>query len=356
MKRILFLALMVIPVLATATYLDPLNAYDYARSGVKGLYLAGGLEYGMDNALYNKDSEKREPLDPNYDFKANNIWVPIKIGYSFNEMFSAGIVIPLYMPSSETTTSNEEGNAVTVKQTNTGLANPWIWGKGVFALGGGFLLGPRLGIKIPVGAYTIEDQAKDLFDDPQADEKALTGDKSLAIDIAALFACRPESCPFRLDGQLAVRYSMEGKYSWDETWYPTTGDSYDVSVEYTDTPGMTLNFKAMPGIAFGSKYEFETYLIADYYRLLTDTKVKETITADTWVTTTEDDSEGGMLFSVGLKQDWAPDANNTVELKFLYDVMVAGGEFDPSIGGDNTWYTPGGMAVGLGYFGYIPMP
>lgn len=342
MKKLLFLVAIMLPVLASASMLDPLYDFDYARAGVKGLYVAGGPDINMDNALYDKDGKKLDAPE----YKSMDIWVPIKLGYSFNEMYSAGVVVPLASLDQTTTFAGVDS-----KQTNFGLGNPWVWGKGVFMTGNGFMIGPRLGIKVPAGAYTIEDQAKDYMDDPTADLKAITGDKSLAIDVAAVFAARPESNPFRLDGQLALRYNMEGSYSFDSI-DPMTGTT--VTEDLKITPGMMLDFRAMPGMAFGGNKNFEAYLWLEYAMMLTEGKATDTISG----VTLDETSKGGSMFSAGIKADYAFDPNNNVELKFLYDVMAAGPEYTDTIGGvdvTSSGSTPAGMSIGVGYFGFIPM-
>ena len=190
-----------------------------------------------------------------------------------------------------------------------------------------------------------------MIDDPTADVKAITGDKSLAIDVAAVFSARPESNPFRLDGQLALRYSMEGTYSYDMIFVDPFGAQTTVSAEVKDTPGMWLDFRAMPGMAFGGNKNFEAYLWLEYAMMLTEGK---TTTSVDGVAGDETTSKGGSMFTAGIKADYAFDPNNNVELKFLYDVMVAGPEVTTA-GVTESGLMPAGMSFGLGYFGYIPM-
>jgi hypothetical protein len=337
MKKLLFLVAIMLPVLASASMLDPLYDFDYARAGVKGLYVTGGPDINMDSALYDKDGKKIEGTD----YSSMDIWVPIRLGYCFNEQYSAGIVLPIASLDHKTTVAGVES-----KEANTGLGNPWIWAKGVYTTGSGFMIGPRLGVKLPVLAYTMEDQMKDFMSDPTADVKAVTGDKSMAIDVAAVFSARPESNPFRLDGQLALRYSMEGTYSYDFDFLGTT-----VAYEVKDTPGMMLDFRAMPGMAFGGNKNFEAYLWLEYAMMLTEGK---TTTSVDGLAGDETKTKGGSMFSAGIKADYGFDPNNNLELKFLYDVMAAGPE-TTTAGVTTSGVIPAGMSVGVGYFGYIPM-
>lgn len=337
MKKLLFLVVMMLPVLASASMLDPLYDFDYARAGVKGLYVTGGPDINMDSALYDKDGKKLEDID----YSSMDIWVPIRLGYCFNEQYSAGIVLPIASLDHKTTVAGVES-----KEVNTGLGNPWVWAKGVYTTGSGFMIGPRLGVKVPALAYTMEDQMKDFMDDPTADPKAITGDKSLAIDVAAVFSARPESNPFRMDGSLALRYSMEGTYSYDMDFLGTT-----VTTEIKNTPGMWLDFRAMPGMAFGGNKSFEAYLWLEYAMMLTEGK--STMSVD-GVAGDEETSKGGSMFTAGIKADYAFDPNNNLELKFLYDVMAAGPEYTTA-GVSESGAMPAGMSFGLGYFGYIPM-
>ncbi len=345
MKKLLFLVAIMLPVLASASMLDPLYDFDYARAGVKGLYVAGGPDVNMDSALYDKDGKKIDVPD-GFEYSSMDIWVPIKLGYSFNEKYSAGVVVPIASLSHKTSATGVDE----VTEANTGLGNPWVWAKGVFVTGNGFMVGPRLGVKVPALAYTIEDQAKDFMDDPTADVKATTGDKNLAIDVAAVFAARPESNSFRLDGQLALRYNMEGTYSFDTVYIdPLTGQPTTVTQDVKYTPGMMLDFRAMPGMAFGGNKNFEAYLWLEYAMMLTESTTTTTVSG----VDVESKTKGGSMFSAGIKADYAFDPNNNVELKFLYDVMAAGTE-DSDTGAD-AGPMPAGMSFGLGYFGYIPM-
>jgi hypothetical protein len=352
MKKLLFLVAIMLPVLAFASMLDPLYDFDYARAGVKGLYVAGGPDINMDSALYDKDGKKIDVPD-GFKYSSMDIWVPIKLGYSFNEKYSAGVVVPIASLSHKSSATG----VTEVTEANTGLGNPWIWGKGVYTTGSGFMIGPRLGIKVPALAYTYEEQGKDAFDnrtDAAYETKAITGDKSLAIDVAAVFAARPESNSFRLDGQLALRYSMEGKYTYDVENVTATGSEI-VSEELAVTPGMMLDFRAMPGMAFGGNKNFEAYLWLEYAMMLTDTK---STFSQAGVAGPETTSKGGSIFSAGIKADYAFDPNNNLELKFLYDVMAAGPENTTTIGGTDVTSSgtaAAGMSFGLGYFGYIPM-
>jgi hypothetical protein len=347
MKKLLFLVAIMLPVLAFASNIDPLYDFDYARAGVKGLYVTGGPDVNMDNAVYDKDGKKIDQ-PAGFKYSSMDIWVPIRLGYSFNEKYSAGVVVPIASLSHKTTAMT---GAEEVTQANTGLGNPWVWGKGVFTTGSGFMIGPRLGVKIPALAYTMEDQIKDMIADPTADVKATTGDKSLAIDVAAVFAARPESNSFRLDGQLALRYSMEGKYSYDVE-IPATPltPAQTVTTEVAYTPGMMLDFRAMPGMAFGGNKNFEAYLWLEYAMMLTEST---STTTSGGTAAPEVKTKGGSMFSGGIKADYAFDPNNNLELKFLYDVMAAGTQTsDTSL---DATPTPAGMSVGIGYFGYIPM-
>jgi hypothetical protein len=342
MKKLLFLVAIMLPVLAFASMLDPLYDFDYARAGVKGLYVTGGPDINMDSALYDKDGKKIEGID----YSSMDIWVPIRLGYCFNEQYSAGIVLPIASLDHKTTVAGVEG-----KEVNTGLGNPWIWAKGIYTTGSGFMIGPRLGVKVPALAYTYEDQVKDMIDDPTADVKAITGDKSLAIDVAAVFSARPESNPFRLDGQLALRYSMEGTYSYDMVFVDPLGGETTMSAEVKDTPGMMLDFRAMPGMAFGGNKNFEAYLWLEYAMMLTEGKTTSSFDG---VAGDETTTKGGSMFTAGIKADYGFDPNNNLELKFLYDVMAAGPE-STTAGVSTSGSIPAGMSVGVGYFGYIPM-
>jgi hypothetical protein len=345
MKSLLALALL--PVLLFASNIDPLYDFDYARIGVKGFYITGGVEANLDNAMYDKDGKKVESvMDPtgqtvDYAYKSTDIWVPIRVGYSFNEVLCLGLVAPL---ASLTNTATTGG--VDYTETNTAFGNPWVWVKGSFIFENNFRLSPRLGIKAPLLAYTMEDQAKDRFNDPTAKVKAITGDKNLAFDLGVVLSARPDTNPFRLDSQLAFRYSVEGTYSY-QMLDTTTGTAVDV--ETRATPGAWVNLRVMPGMAFGVYKNIETYLWLEYAMKLTEDKATSTVDGNPG---TDTSVKGGSMFTAGVRGVYAVDPDNMFELKFLYDVMTAGGEY----GSTGVSYTmPAGMAIGLGYYGYLPM-
>ena len=339
MKNAVLAMLITMSSLLLATNIDPLYDFDYARVGIKGMYLTGGPEFNLDNAYYDDSGKKVE--GDGYEYSSMDIWIPIRLGYSFNERFSAGVVVPIASLSHKTilSTGSEE-----MTQSNTGLGNPWLWGKGclIGALANNLRL--RLGIKLPFGAYTIEDQMIDFYNDPNSDIKLITGDKSLAFDLAVVFTSRNQSSQFRLDGQAAIRYSMEGTYMYDII----DQSASSVTVEEKITPGIWINLRAMPGMAFFSSKSLEAYLWLEYAMQLTHDKKKSTTGG---IDNGEMKTSGKSLFTTGIRADVLFDPNNVLELKFLYDVMAVGGKTGP-----NTFDAmPAGMSFGLGYFGYIPM-
>jgi len=344
----IFYTIILLPVLIFASNIDPLYDFDYARIGVKGFYITGGAEVNLDNAMYDKDGKKVETIvdatgqTVDYAYKSMDIWVPIRIGYCFSEVFCAGVIAPLASLSHTATIAG-----VDYTEANTAPSNPWVWVKGTFIFQNDLVLSPRIGLKAPLLAYTMEDQASDRFNDPTADVKAVTGDKNLAFDLGIVLSARPDANAFRLDGQLALRYSMQGTYSY-QAMDASTGNAVDV--ETTATPGAWLNLRAMPGMAFGDYKNIEAYLWLEYAMKLTEdtatSKVNGTTGAETKI-------KGGSLFTAGIRGVYAVDPDNSVELKFLYDVMAAGGEYNDSAG--SIYPTPAGMSVGIGYYGYIPM-
>ncbi len=344
----IFYLLILLPTIILASNIDPLYDFDYARIGIKGVYLTAGAELNMDNAMFDKDGKKVETTTDStgqtvdYAYKSADIWVPFRIGYCFSQIFSLGVVASLASLSHTATIAG-----VDFTETNTAPGNPWVWVKGTFIFQNDLLLSPRLGLKAPLLAYTMEDQLNDRFNDPTADVKAVTGDKNLAFDLGLVFSARPDSNPFRLDGQLALRYSMQGTYSY-QMLDASTGNA--VNIETDAIPGAWLNLRAMPGMAFGDYKNIEAYLWLEYAMKLTEDTATSTIDgnegAETKIT-------GGSLFSAGVRGVYAFDPDNSLELKFLYDVMAAGGEYNDSTG--SNYPASAGMSVGVGYYGNVPM-
>lgn len=335
--RLLFIGIMVTFCALTASQMDPLYDFDAATVLQKGLYLAGGVSAGLDNALYDMDGKKLEINDLKYT--GRDIWLPLKVGYCFNEVISAGVVVPIYRPYSkvEESTSNPD------ELKNLGLSNPWVWGKCLFNISNGFLAGPRLGIKMPFGAYTLEDDL-DGKNFPEDEFHALTGDKSLAVDIAALVTYHPDACIF-FDGQLAMRYSTESTYD-----YIVRLDNLPQHDVQKITPGMTLALRLEPGIGWGVNRQMGTALAAYYTTELTDSK--HTATVDDMLFLDETGT-GMSKLSVGIGQNWAIDARNNLVFRFLYDVMGTAEKLDDrgTISSDSI---PMGMTINLGYIGVVP--
>jgi hypothetical protein len=354
MKKLLSIIIMVLPLFVSASITDPLYDFDYARVGIKGIYLAGGPIINMDNAMFDQTGKKIESVivedklaKLDYSYKTQNIWIPLKLGYSFDEQYSIGVIVPMARLSQTETISGIE-----TLESNTAFGNIWVWAKGNYLSNNGFILAPRLGIKLPYASYTYENYMQDSINHPESDPKAVTGDKSFAIDASSAFAFRPEANPLRLDGQLALRYSLEGTYTLD------FGDTLG-SFNLKDNPGLFLNCSLMPGLAWGSNNNQESYLIADYTMMLF-TGTRQSIFFNEYsseILVYDIVSKGSKLLSIGLKHDWIPSTNNCFELKFLYDVLAYAPQHSYTIYGHFTesGSIPAGMSIGVGYFGYIPM-
>jgi hypothetical protein len=337
MKSLLFIAIILIPVFVSASNIDPLYDFDYTRVGIRGLYLSGGPEARLDNALYDSNGKKVSDIS----YKSTDIWLPLKVGYAFNGRSQAGIVLPIASLDQTTTIAGADSHEV-----NTGLGNPWVWFKACYFDPMTEYFRLRFGVKLPFLAYTREDSFNDVFAnrfDPNYKSKAITGDKSTSLDFSAIFTHRKLQNTFRLDGHLALRYNLEGTYKYNVTDSALS----TIVVEEKLTPGMTLDFRAMPGIAFGANKSMETYLWLEYWTKLTDDVQKY---MQDGVSQPQSKTSGGSMFTAGIRADYLVDPNNTVELKFLYDVLTYGGISN----GNNLVPMPAGISVGIGYFGYIP--
>jgi len=350
----IFYSFILLPVLVFASNIDPLYDFDYARLGVKGIYLTGGAEVNLDNALYDKHGKKLYSSG-GLRYSGRDIWVPIRAGYSFNKSFSSGFVIPFvsFLHKTKAAYGIPEEH-----ESNTGIGNPWVWGKVISSVSDGFFIGPRFGVKIPIGAYTLEEQRSDFYNNSSVNLKATLGDKSWAFDIAVLYGARSNSSSFRMDGHLALRYSIKGRYKYDEYYtysYPDWQTGEPVVVTATRkvvrdiSPGMWLDFCFMPGIALGDD-DIESYLCFNFSKMLTAYK---SVTTTAGIAEPEVVTRGGSIFSVGVKFDYLIDYKNTLELKFIYDLVAYGGEKNEYLTSSEPM--PAGMSVGIGYFGYIPM-
>ncbi len=338
MKSTVFITLIILPTLLFSSNIDPLYDFDYTRVGIRGLYLSGGPEVKLDNALYDSEGKKETSIS----FKSTDIWLPIKVGFAFNGRSNAGIVLPIASLDETTTITGVDS-----QQTNMALGNPWVWFKACYFDPMTEYFRLRFGVKLPFLAYTRKDAYNDAFDnrlDPNYEMKAITGDKSTSLDFSAIFTHRHLEDTFRLDGHLALRYNLEGTYNYNLT------DSalQTIAVEEKLTPGMTLDFRSMPGIAFGANKSMETYLWLEYYTKLTDDVQKYKRDG---VSQPQSKTKGGSMFTAGIRGNYILDSNNTLELKFLYDVLTYGGKNSADI----SVPMPAGMSFGVGYFGYIPM-
>lgn len=343
----------VLPLVAAASVVDPLYTSDYARVGIKGLVFDVSPTINLNNAMYDTGGNKVDTYATHtyktnivdYQYSSRDIWIPVKLGYHFDESFSAGVVVPIAILNQK-----ETKGTVIKKESNTTLGNTWIWGRGSHKNSDDLIIGPRIGIKLPFGAYTRENRMRDYYSHPDKPIKSITGDKNLSLDMALLFAYRPVKSFLRLDAELAGRYNMEGRYQWT-----TTTDTGTRHYDEWITPGITMNFLLAPGVSWGAKGALETYAQLEYETQVSNSSFRHIYSTpysyDT-ASTYGFSSVGGNILSCGLRQIWSLNSHNHLQCKFMYDIHTVAGyhylNFEHEV-------NPAGMSVAIGYSGYIPM-
>jgi hypothetical protein len=174
--------------------------------------------------------------------------------------------------------------------------------------------------------------------------RAITSDTSTGLDLAALYAYAEIGNPWVGEAVLSIRYNFEEKYN---VGTPTLARR-DIIV----TPGMSGDLKLMPGCVWGRERSFASYLILDFFTMLSRSKaVTNTVAADPTQPPmyAETVDGGGYVFSAGLRQDWRFLPRQSLGLKILYDVLAAGP--DPMY--PTTTAIPAGFTVGLFYSGSL---
>lgn len=295
---------LVAAIILTAFALVSADVYtecDYGRlNATKGVYVGTLAGYNTASKFFDDNGDAQEDLTYNY------MQVPLRLGYAFNEYWTAYFLLPL----GQITAEFDSGAGTSSMDSAFGLSNPWFIAKWIRPTGSGFYMGPRLGFRLPFASTTPENVA---------DDEIPLGDKSFGIDLGVVGRSQPEGRSFRLDTSAGIRYYMEASYDVE---------FLGVSTTYDYQPGMFYYIMAEPGIAWGREKDLATYVILRY--------------EGSGDSTTEGDSgdDAGFHFDVGLKQDWMMDANNCLELRGSYVMM-----------GKNY---PQYMQIALGYNGIIP--
>jgi hypothetical protein len=306
---------------------DALVTYDHGGMPVTAgaLHIAASPTYWMASKAYDKDGEAEDlgysyvdPISGDTIVVTEDdtlIALPIDLGYGITDRILVDLTVQLLMPKA----TPSEGDAVDA----SGLGDVWVKGRYIAPLGGNAYLGPRLGIKIPVGKVDLDDENLEL------------GDNQMDIDIAAVGAILPTEAGFAGNGQIGLRYRMKGSYEY-EMVNPVNPEEM-ITVKYDETPGMLIYTLLEPGYSMGIEKAFQIYVPILYE---TSMAVKsQAIEPEEGDEETVEDSETSGL-AVGLAPKYTLDANNTIGLKFLYPLM-----------GKNV---PQAMNIGLTYEGYIP--
>jgi hypothetical protein len=274
---------------------DGLITYDHGGMpfAANALHFNVGAGYLMYSEVYDLDGEAQDIMGD-----VSIVGVPIDIGYGINDRILVDVTIQVLSTSIKPDFGDD--------MSATGLGDVWVKGRYLAPVGENVDLGGRLGVKVPVGKYDLEDDKPEL------------GDDQMDIDVALVAGMYPEM-GFVLNGQLGFRYRMKQTYEIEVVPGVTQ------EVEYT--PGIMIYLDVEPGYSFGM---FDVFVPIGYEMTMAAKGDGETI----------EDSETSGLY-VGVAPKYALDENNTIGIKFLYPLMGK--------------LVPKSMLVGATYEGYIPM-
>jgi len=283
-----------------ATPYDGLITFDHGAMPLvpNALHINGGIGYVMTSKGFNDDSEAVDLVDD-----LTLLAIPIDIGYAFDERWRVDITPQLLRPAMGDTSV-------------MGLGDLWVKTSAIWETAAGFYVGPRLGIKAPLGK--TED-----IDIP-------LGDKQMDIDFAAIAAKYGESA-FKADAALGFRYRMK-RTDTIEMGIPLA--SYDVDL----TPGMMIYLDANLGMGLGGDQKWQIYVPVGFFTTMED---KYTVGDDWPANVTEPEGMSYMGVYAGLWPKYVIDENTNVGLKVEYPFM-----------GKNT---PQGMLVALTADAFIPL-
>jgi hypothetical protein len=290
----------------------------------EALHVNAGVGYWMASKTFDDDGNSETD-----DSKPNALLVPLDVGYAFNEHIMADVTLQILRPSYTMIEVNPQTGAKTETNVNAmGLGDIWVKARGLWETATDFYLGPRLGVKIPVGKVDYEDNKPEL------------GDDQMDIDVALVAGKYGESTKFVMSGQAGFRYRMEQKDGRVTVRYE---DPQNPGVELTYvgtadvTPGMMIYLHAEPGIAISSDQAFQLYVPIGYAMSLKD----DIAYPDTWPATVPKPKPDHSSLYLGLYPKYDLDERNSLGLKFLYPVM-----------GNNS---PQGMYFTLTYSGFIKL-
>lgn len=246
------------------------------------LLFDGAFVYSTASKEYGKGGTA---IDPGFEWKL--IAVPFGVGYAFNEWLDAGVKLQLLRP--------DDGSA-----TAFGLGDVWVTTRAVWPLATDFYMGPRFGLKIPVGTVKVEDKTPEL------------GDNQMDLDFAVVAAKYGPSNIFQFNAQAGLRYRMKGTAVWT--------DEGGAELEYELKPGMMFYGDFAPGLGFGSRRAFKIYVPVGFASSSED----EVFVPDDWPGQYAEPVgyEHNVVY-VGLRPSYAFDDNNVLNFKALYNVKGA---------------------------------
>jgi hypothetical protein len=198
----------------------------------------------------------------------------------------------------------------TVTSRSFGLSNPWLCGSYMFAVAPSNVVRPRLAVKFPLFATTLEDYI--------APGAIATGDKNVNLDLTLNYAFISEKTQFTVQAWLAGRYAFAADYEIE-------------GVTSTRQPPFNLAGEVAPGWFWDDKGHWQTYAVGN---VMMD--VRE-YALDGYAVPNSKRARMAM----GLRQAWVP----APEGELIFD-------FNYGLSGTNI---STGFEFGLGYFGYIQM-
>jgi hypothetical protein len=280
---------------------DGLITYDHGGTPIvpEALHFNVGAGYWMASEawVYNPVTEEVEDVDLGGDISV--IAAPIDIGYAINDRILVDLTLQILNISMKPDIGDEA--------SAMGLGDMWIKGRYIAPVSN-MNLGGRLGVKIPVGKYDLEDE------DPEL------GDDQMDIDVALVAGMCPDE-GFAFNGQAGFRYRMDQTVEFETLPGVTEEISY--------TPGMLIYLDVAPGYTMGPE-NFQIYVPIGYEMTMAEKMDGDTL----------DDTETSGLY-LGVAPKYGIDANNMLGVKFLYPIM-----------GKNVYKS---MMFGVTYEGYLPM-
>lgn len=210
---------------------------------------------------------------------------PFGVGYAINEWLDAGVKLQFLHP--------DDG-----KGTVTGLGDVWVTTRAAWPLATDFYLGPRFGLKVPVGTVKAEDNTPDL------------GDNQMDLDFAAVLSKYGPSNIFQLNAQFGVRYRAKGDAVWLDK---DSGSEFDYELK----PATLLYADLAPGLGFGRRRAFKIYVPVGAAFSGQD----EVFIPPDWPHNyaPPEGYEHNVVY-VGLRPSYAFDDNNVLNFKALYNV------------------------------------